>query len=82
MPQVVVDRLESIEIEKQQRHPARRPFRRLERLGQPIVEQRSIGQAGQRIVVRHVIQIAPVAAPTAAASSDAPSLRLHTAHRG
>ena len=52
----VVDLLEAIEVEQQQRQRFAVAGRRAQRLGQAVVEQHAIGQAGQGIVHRLVAQ--------------------------
>ncbi len=54
MAEHVVDRLEAVEVEAEQREAFARSRRQFERGGDAFVERRAIRQIGQRIVVRHV----------------------------
>ena len=61
----VVDRLEAVEVEAQHRHrPAPAPRRR-QRPPEPLPEQRPVRQAGQRVVVRQVLDPRLLARPVA-----------------
>ena len=53
MPEAVVDHLEIIEIEEGERHPLPLCAGLLQGGCYPCIEQNTIGQAGQRIVMRH-----------------------------
>jgi hypothetical protein len=56
MAERVVDLLEAVEIEQQQRQRIARARRGAQRLRQAVVEQHAVGQAGQRIVHRLMAQ--------------------------
>ncbi len=55
MPQFVVDRLEAVEVEAEHRERTRAfdPLRQ----GQPLVQQRAVGEAGEGVVVGEVLQL-------------------------
>ena len=50
----IVDVLEAVEVEEQHRELAAPAMRAGDRLSDAVGQQRAIGQAGQRVVVRHV----------------------------
>jgi hypothetical protein len=52
VPEAVVDQLEVVQVGEEQCHRTAVAALRVERGGQPLVEQRAVGQAGERIVVR------------------------------
>ncbi len=51
----IVDRLEAVEVEEHQRHATLHAVRMRLRLGDAVAEQQAIGQAGQRVVVRQIL---------------------------
>jgi hypothetical protein len=54
VPERVVDFLESVEVEHQQRHRQAVALCATNRLGQTIVQQRAVRQVGQRVVISEV----------------------------
>ena len=46
----IVDQLETIEVDEQQRHAQAAAPRTLQGIGQPLADQRAVGQAGELIV--------------------------------
>jgi 3-methyladenine DNA glycosylase/8-oxoguanine DNA glycosylase len=57
MAEGVVDVLEAVEIDEQDRQSGLVAVGTLQRLVQAVAEQQAVGQAGQRIVVRLVIEL-------------------------
>ena len=55
MPQRIVDRLEAVEVQKQQRHPLAGALCPGERHPQPVFEQRAVGESGEPIVERELM---------------------------
>jgi hypothetical protein len=53
--QRIVDELEAVEVDEQHRHLLVEPLRLRQRLAQPIHQHRAVGQAGERVVVRQVL---------------------------
>ena len=53
-PERIVDQLEAVEVEDHDREQLLAAPRPLDRLGQTVIEQQAVGQAGQRIVVGEV----------------------------
>ena len=53
----VIDYFETVEIDEQHRRHAGETLRARQRLGQPLVEHRAVGQAGQRVVVSEKSQM-------------------------
>ena len=52
----VVDVLEAVEVDEQHADAAAAALRLRDRLRQPLVQQQPVGQAGQRVARRHVLQ--------------------------
>jgi len=61
MAQAVVDELEAVQVEQQHRHQPPRTAGVMERLGQPVMQQGPVGQAGQFVVGGQVFQLLFVA---------------------
>ena len=66
MPQRVVDRLEAVEVEDQQRERGARAVGDAQRLRETIVQQQAVRQIGQRVVIRQVRETLLDAPPLAA----------------
>jgi hypothetical protein len=60
--EAVVDELEVVQVDEHHRHGARRALRE-HRLAHPVVQQVAVGQAGERVVVRLVLELHLVALP-------------------
>ena len=57
MPERIVDRLEAVEVEHQHRERLAVAFHARQRLVHLLQEQRTIGEAGQRVIARHVREL-------------------------
>ena len=55
MPQGIVDLLEAVEVEVEQGQPPPGARRDGQGLDQAVLEQAAVGQAGQRVVVREML---------------------------
>ena len=63
MPEAVVDRLEVVEVQEQHGDRIGAPVAAVHGMGEPVQEQRPVGQAGEGVVERLVVELlAPVSA--------------------
>ena len=89
VPEVVVDRLEAVEVDEQQGNHAATAMQARERLAGAVHQQAAVGQLRQRVVQRLVLEVVRASRSTplrsvtslAAAYQSSPSQRaLHNSH--